>query len=100
VAQIAPDATGNDTTDTDLPNVYYFLFDEYAGYDGILRYTGFDNTDFYNSLEELGFVTSKHSKNGSTDTNTEIPNLLQLQEINTPEMLLNDKKKNFKTHTY
>jgi len=95
-AQIASDNTVNDPTDTDLPNVYYFIFDEYAGYDGIQRYTGFDNIDFYNSLEELGFVTSKHSRNGSIDTYTEIPNLLQLQEINSVDMTSNEKKENLK----
>jgi hypothetical protein len=51
----------------DMPNVYYFIFDEYGGYDNILRYCNFDNIDFYNSLEDLGFITSKHSHNGSID---------------------------------
>jgi hypothetical protein len=80
----------------ELPNVYYFIFDEYAGYDGILRYCDYDNIEFYNSLENLGFFTSKHSINGSIDTFTEIPNLLQLSEVNTVTMAANDKKKNFK----
>ena len=87
---------GADPESKDLPNVYYFIFDEYAGYDGSLRYCDYDNSSFYNSLEELGFVTSRHSVNKSVDTYIEIPNLLQLQEINSAEMSDNDKKKNFK----
>ncbi len=83
------------TEGKELPNVYYFLFDEYAGYDGIMRYCNYDNIDFYYSLEKLSFVTSKHSINGSIDTFTEIPNLLQLREINTIQMSSNDKKKSF-----
>ncbi len=88
--------SGISAASKDLPNVYYFIFDEYGGYDNILRYCNYDNIDFYNSLEELGFVTSKHSMNGSIDTYTEIPNLLQLQEVNTVDMSSIDKKKNFK----
>ncbi len=87
---------GTDSESKDLPNVYYFIFDEYAGYDGSLRYCDYDNSSFYNSLEDLGFVTSRHSVNKSVDTYIEIPNLLQLQEINSAEMSDNDKKKNFK----
>ena len=79
-----------------LPNVYYFIFDEYAGYDCILRYCNYDNTAFYDSLEALGFNTSKHSKNKTTDTYTEIPNLLQLREVNSIEMSANEKMENFK----
>ena len=90
------DDIGTSSESKDLPNVYYFIFDEYAGYDGILRYCDYDNIDFYNSLEELGFVTSKHSMNGTIDTFTEIPNLLQLQEVNSVDMSANAKKENFK----
>jgi len=86
---------GAESESKDLPNVYYFIFDEYAGYDSSLRYCDYNNSSFYNSLERLGFVTSPHSANGSVDTYIEIPNLLHLREINSADMADNDKKKNF-----
>lgn len=61
-----------------LPNIYLYIFDEYAGYDGLLRYTGFDNQEFYDKLSNLGFKTSKHSLSYSTSSKTEITNLLNL----------------------
>jgi len=79
-----------------FPNIYYFIFDEYAGYDSLKRYCDYDNTRFYETLEQKGFVTSKHSVNGSFDTYTEIPNLLQLRRVNTLEMPLAEKKDNLK----
>ncbi len=74
-----------------LPNIYLFIFDEYAGYDGLLRYTGFDNQKFYDDLSNLGFKTSKHSLSYSTSSNTEITNLLNLS---TGAMKYTEQEKN------
>ena len=60
------------------PNVYFFLFDEYGGHENLLRYTGYDNSPFYDALEALGFNVSKNSRNYTADTYTELPNLLNL----------------------
>ena len=79
-----------------LPNVYYFIFDEYAGFDSIQRYCNYDNSAFYGALEELGFVTSKHSVNDTWDTYTEVPNLLQLNRVNSIDMTAAEKKANLK----
>lgn len=75
-----------------LPNVYYFIFDEYAGFDSIQRYCNYDNSAFFDSLENMGFVVSRHSLNYTNDTYTEIPNLLQLNRINSPSMTKADKQ--------
>lgn len=37
------------------PNVYYFLFDEYGGYDNLEHYYHFDNSAFLEDLEARGF---------------------------------------------
>jgi hypothetical protein len=95
-SQVIQGDIGRSAVDKALPNVYFFIFDEYAGYDCILRYCNYDNVNFYNSLEELGFATSKHSRNGTIDTFTEIPNLLQLQKVNSVDMSANEKKEKFK----
>ncbi len=59
-------------------NVYVLIFDEYSGQDALLRYTGYDNSPFYEELVGLGFNVSPHSRNYTTNTNIEITNLLNL----------------------
>lgn len=61
------------------PNVYYFLFDEYGGYDNLLNYYDFDNSDFLHTLEDKGFSVAYHSRNTeAVATDTIVPNLLNL----------------------
>ncbi len=93
---IDQEITNNNASKQKLPNVYYFIFDEYGGYDNLLRYCNYDNNDFYVSLEQLGFNTSKNSVNDTIDTYTEIPNLLQLKKINSIDMVGDQKKENLK----
>lgn len=59
-------------------NIYLLIFDEYGGQDGLLRYAGYDNSSFYDELENLGFNVSPHSRNYTTSTNIEVTNLLNL----------------------
>jgi hypothetical protein len=66
-------------------NVYLLIFDEYGGYDGLLRYANFDNSTFYQDLERLGFSVAPHSKSYTIGTNIEIPNLLNLSQSLTSE---------------
>lgn len=79
-------------TITSHNNVYFFVFDEYGGYDNLLRYTGFDNSAFYEALEDLGFNVSLHSRNYSIDTYIELPNLLNLSFVNNGKMSHDTKK--------
>ncbi len=90
-------------------NVYYFIFDEYGGYENLLRYTGYDNTPFYDALEDLGFNVSKSSRGYTIDTINELPNLLNLAQINDSSMSYDLRRKNlenpllfrlFKEHGY
>lgn len=90
-------------------NVYYFIFDEYGGYENLLRYTGFDNISFYEDLKDLGFNVSKNSRGYTIQTINEIPNLLNLARINDSSMSYDLRRKNlenpllfrlFKEHGY
>ena len=90
-------------------NVYYFIFDSYGGYENLLRYTGYDNTPFYDSLEDLGFNVSKSSRGYTIETINELPNLLNLAQINDSSMSYDLRRKNlenpllfrlFKEHGY
>ena len=69
-------------SDGPRPNVYYFLYDEYGGPDNLGFYYDYDNTPFYDALENLGFVHSDSSYNmESTSTAEIVPNLFALQYI-------------------
>lgn len=83
-----------ESTPGDLPNFYYFIFDEFAGYDNIQRYCNYDNQLFFDGLKELGFSVSLRSSNPTIDTYTEIPNLLQLRNMNSIELSALQKMEN------
>jgi hypothetical protein len=86
----------NVAVETIRPNVYFFIFDEYGGLRNLKRYCDYDNSDFYDQMEKIGFASSKSSNNGTTDTMTEIPNLLNLGQLNTLDMSALEKKEGFK----
>ena len=69
-------------TESDHPNVYLMIFDEYGGYENLLRYYDFDNSDFLSEMEDLGFNVSKSSFNvESISTITNVPNLFNLDYV-------------------
>ncbi len=64
------------------PNVYYFLFDEYGGYDNLKHYYDFDNSAFLDELKNRGFSVSLHSHNTeAVATDTIVPNLLNMNYV-------------------
>ena len=66
-------------TQEDLPNVYYYLYDEFAGPECLSYFYDFDHSDFYRQLEQRGFSCSSGSYNvESTVTVQLIPDLYHL----------------------
>lgn len=64
------------------PNVYFFLFDEYGGYENLLTYYDYDNTPFLTELESRSFNVSRTSHNTeAVATDTIVPNLLNLDYV-------------------
>lgn len=78
----------------DKPNVYYFIFDEFAGPQNSKRYLGFDNQEFFSGLEDRGFSVSYESYGETIDSLIEIGNVLQLAEVNSTEMTANQRREN------
>lgn len=71
---------------TNKPNVYYLLFDEYAGFECLDRYYDYDNAEFETFLVNEGFNISYDSRNEeSLWTSTILPNLLNLSYVATDE---------------
>ncbi|MDR2769715.1 MAG: hypothetical protein LBB19_04175 [Puniceicoccales bacterium] len=50
------------------PNIYHIILDAYTNYHVLKETYGYDNSDFYNALEQLGFICQKdsHSDYGGT----------------------------------
>ena len=66
----------------ETPNVYWILFDEYGGYENLLRYYDYDNTPFLNEMESRGFSVAWESRNTeAVATDTIMPNLLNLSYV-------------------
>lgn len=79
----------------DLPPIYILIFDEYGGFDCLKEYCGYDNSAFYNALETIGFNTSKYSYCRTLSTIQEIPNMLNLEQLDTSDWPDTEKGKRF-----
>lgn len=63
-------------------NVYYFIFDEYGGYENLKYYYGYDNSKFYEDLVSEGFSVSKNTYNREgIMTRDIVPNILNLDYV-------------------
>ena len=72
----------NKTFGENKPDVYFFVFDEYAGFENIKRYYNYDNQEFADFLEEKGFNVSYGTRNTeSIWTSTIVPNFLNLSYV-------------------
>jgi hypothetical protein len=77
----------------DLPNVYYYLYDEYCGPESLQYYYDYDNSGFYEALEDRGFTCSGSSYNKeSLATVRLVPDLYDLGYDVTPYFQSNDGK--------
>ena len=86
VSKITYTKTEGDTLTTEFaeekPDVYYFIYDEYAGQQGLQRYYEYDNQEFLGELENLGFNISNTSHNTeSYSTTVNVPNLLNISYV-------------------
>lgn len=71
----------------DKPNVYYFVLDEYAGFENIERYYNFDNAEFEQYLIDEEFSISYGSRNTEgICTYAILPNLLNLDYVVSEDM--------------
>lgn len=69
------------SANTDKPNVYWLLFDEYSSNQVLETYYHYDNSAFTDMLESLGFNVSYTSRNDSCDTLTVMTNMMNLDYI-------------------
>jgi len=63
----------------ELPNIYFMIFDEYAGFNELKSVYQYDNTAFKDQLEALGFTVSSKSTNYKTNTFQCLADLFNLE---------------------
>lgn len=66
---------------TDQPNIYLMVFDEYASFHQLEEYYNFDNAEFKAFLEDNGFMVSMNSRNEYPATNVVLTNMINLEYI-------------------
>ncbi|MFA5675935.1 MAG: hypothetical protein WDA65_05350 [Christensenellales bacterium] len=71
--------TGNETFG--IPNVYFFILDEYGTFDIVEKYYGYDNKVFYDFLTMQGFNISRESYSTDNQTANCFADLLNLKYI-------------------
>ncbi|MCH5286587.1 MAG: hypothetical protein J1E43_04125 [Christensenellaceae bacterium] len=69
----------------DLPNIYYFIFDEFSSKATMEKCYGFSNDSFFHALEDLGFTVSYNSRNMSFATITVTANYMNLDYVVTDQ---------------
>lgn len=69
------------TEHSDLPNVYYLVFDEYSNFDMIEKYYDYDNYAFAEFLENRNFTVSYDTINEDYSTSTVVTNALNLDYL-------------------
>lgn len=67
---------------TNLPDIYYIILDEYAGSVSLQKDFNFDNSDFISTLSERGFYIPSTSYSNYPYTLLSVPSALNMQYLN------------------
>jgi hypothetical protein len=76
----APAASNLTELDT-LPDIYFIIFDEYAHPDTMKKWYDYDNSEFFNSLEDKGFFIATESKTRSPTTPQCLAQILNMEYL-------------------
>ena len=77
--------------ETDRPDIYWIICDEYAGLDELNKYYHYDNSPFYNQLRDLGFSVSDHSYNWNSSTYRILQDILNMEYVSTTDQAATKK---------
>jgi hypothetical protein len=72
----------SDVEQTNLPDIYYIILDEYAGTDSLQKDFNFDNSDFISALSKRGFYMPSTSYSNYPFTLQSVPSSLNMQYLN------------------
>ena len=65
-----------------LPDIYYIILDEYAGFTSLQNNFGFDNSEFYSTLSQIGFIMPEINYSNYPYTILSVPSILNMQYMN------------------
>ena len=71
-----------DVEQTNLPDIYYIILDEYAGSVSLQKEFNFDNSDFYSALSKRGFYMPSTNYSNYPYTLLSVPSVLNMQYLN------------------
>lgn len=67
---------------SNLPDIYYLVFDRYSGNEVLSEFYVYDNTDFTDYLEDKGFYVAKESYSNYPKTGHSLASSLNMEYIN------------------
>lgn len=68
-------------TNHNMPDIYYIIPDEYAGFKSSKKYLNFDNMDFYNFLKKNNFYIVENGSSNYPSTFMSIPSSLNMNYL-------------------
>jgi len=80
----------NTARGTEQPDVYYIVLDAYARGDALLEFYGFDNSDFLNQLEALGFFVADCSQSNYAKTRLSLASTLNMNYLGAFDSIAQD----------
>ena len=82
-SQTVPSSLNAGTVSTfqESPDIYYIILDSYTRADTIQKLYGYDNSNFHNSLEELGFYVADCSQSNYAQTELSLASSLNLDYL-------------------
>ena len=86
LGDIAPTETSETNADSaadldTLPDIYFFILDEYAHPDTMREWCDYDNSDFINSLEDKGFFVAGRSRTRTPNSSEVMASVLNMQYL-------------------
>jgi len=77
------DCSGLSAQQDPLPDIYYIILDAYAGHDTLWETYGYNNTEFIESLTDLGFYVADQSQTNYNHTELSLSSSLNMEYLPT-----------------
>ena len=78
---------------TNMPDIYYIVLDEYAGIQTLKNKFGFNNNNFYDYLVKKGFIISSKNYSNYPKTVLSVPSSLNMQYLDLDNIQITESTK-------
>jgi hypothetical protein len=84
--QVTPEYTLTRSNETkNLPDIFFIVLDMYPSNSSLIKYFGYDNSNFTNKLQKLGFSVFQESKSNYSRTLLSLTSILNMDYIHKDE---------------